>query len=254
MTNAKPMVSIIMPTYNRATVLPRAINSILTQTYKNFELIIINDGSTDSTAHYLKGLRDDHIKVISQANAGAAKARNAGLELARGKYIAYLDSDNVWHDAFLEVMVECMQKNQLIYCSQNLLLCDVKGGEHRIIARKTRTTPYNPAALISGNYIDINAVMHTRAVLNITGNFDESLKTLEDWDLFTRIVIAYPFQVQHIDQVLCDYYFYTEKALPTISNTNFKNSSLKAFGLEHKDRDTLALRKKFRSIIQNSYK
>jgi glycosyltransferase involved in cell wall biosynthesis len=185
---------------------------------------------------------------------GAAKARNTGLKQTSGKYIAYLDSDNVWHNRFLEVMVENIDDNQMIYCSQNLLFCDNENGKNKIIARKTHNAPYNPVALLKENYIDINAVLHTRTILDKIGYFDESLGTSEDWDLFARIAIAYPFRIKHIDQVLCDYYYYTDKVLTTITNTNHKNSSLRTFGLENKHKDTLYLYKKFQLIVKQTYK
>lgn len=128
-----------MPTFNRASVLMRAIDSVLSQTHTELELIIINDGSTDNTAELLASLHDKRIAVITQDNAGAAAARNAALQKARGTYAAYLDSDNIWHPTFLEVMLQEIGVNVLAYCSQNLLLCDVKNGSHKIIARKTRT-------------------------------------------------------------------------------------------------------------------
>ncbi|HKK53946.1 MAG TPA: glycosyltransferase family A protein [Patescibacteria group bacterium] len=94
-----PKISVIIPTYNRANFLPRAIKSVLNQTFKDFELIIVDDGSTDNTKevinNYLKN--DDRIKYIYQQNSGGPpKPKNTGIKIAKGEYIAFLDSDDEW--------------------------------------------------------------------------------------------------------------------------------------------------------------
>ena len=90
-----PLVSIILPTYNRADTIRRAIRSVEAQTYTNWELIVIDDGSTDGTADQVAGL-DARVRIIRQGNQGTAGARNAGLKASRGEYLAFLDSDDEW--------------------------------------------------------------------------------------------------------------------------------------------------------------
>jgi GT2 family glycosyltransferase len=104
------LVSIIVPTYNRAYCLPRTIDSVLAQTYQHFEIIIIDDGSTDNTRKLVEGMaaRDGRIRYLYQPNAGVSAARNSGLRAARGDYIALLDSDDVWKPWKLEVQLACL--------------------------------------------------------------------------------------------------------------------------------------------------
>ncbi|HMZ01739.1 MAG TPA: glycosyltransferase family 2 protein [Burkholderiaceae bacterium] len=96
-----PLVSIVLPTYNRADVLGRAVASVLAQTFTNWELIVVDDGSTDATHGWLAGLTDRRIRVVRQANGGVSRARNTGLRLARGAYITFLDSDDEWLPHYL---------------------------------------------------------------------------------------------------------------------------------------------------------
>lgn len=248
-----PAVSVIMPTYNRSSIILNAIDSVLKQTFTNFELIIVDDGSTDDTQEVIAQRSDSRLRIIKQTNKGAAAARNLGIKTAAGKYIAYLDTDNVWHKNFLEIMVGEISDNILIYSSRNLLLCDAKNGKPKIIARKVDRPAYNPTELLSRNFIDTNSVLHARSVFKTVGMFDENLKTLEDWDLFTRMAIAFPFKIKHVDQVLCDYYFFTSQAFSTVTNTNFENYQASIFD-QNVDKDTLALRKKFKRIITQKHK
>ena len=109
---ASPKVSIILPTYNRADVLGRAVDSVLRQSFTDWELILIDDGSTDGTAGLLRTLsRDPRIRVLRQANAGVYHARNAGLRAARGRYITFLDSDDEWYPHYLALTAGFLEAN-----------------------------------------------------------------------------------------------------------------------------------------------
>lgn len=115
------MISIVLPSFNRAQVLPKAVESILRQTYKDFELIIVDDGSTDNTADVVKNFNDDRIVYVRQENAGACVARNNGIEHSRGEYIAFQDSDDIWHEDKLEKQLKTIQdKNaDIVFCRMN---------------------------------------------------------------------------------------------------------------------------------------
>jgi len=242
-----------MPAYNRGSIILTAIDSVLEQTFTDFELIVIDDGSTDDTKKVIAQRSDPRLHVLEQTNKGAAAARNLGIKKAAGTYVAYLDTDNVWHRNFLEIMVSAIDDNVLVYSSRNLLLCDVKNGKPKIIARKVDRPAYNPTELLNRNFIDTNAVLHKRSVFKAVDAFDENLKTLQDWDLFVRMAIAFPFGIKHVDQVLCDYYFFTPQVFSTITNTNFENYQANIFD-QNVDKDTLALRKKFKQIVDRKYK
>src|SRR5699024_435877 len=110
--SAEPLVSVIIPSKDRATVLPTAVQSVLDQTYGRWELIVVDDGSRDQTPEVLAAFTGDpRVRVVThETNRGVAAARNTGLEAATGAYIAYLDSDNTWEPDFLELMVRFVQQ------------------------------------------------------------------------------------------------------------------------------------------------
>lgn len=213
-------VSVIMPTYNRGWVIKRAIDSVLNQTFKDIELIITDDGSDDNTKDVLSNITDTRIVNLSSDHKGPSAARNKGLSLAKSELIAYLDSDNSWHPEFLEVMVQKLKPPyEFLYSSENTFLLAGNKQNAKIIGRKVRNVEYNPVKLTYTNYIDINTVLHAKSLIDDVGNFDETLTSLEDWDLFARIALKYPFKIKHIDQVLVDYYYYLKGTESTITNT-----------------------------------
>jgi len=105
-----PLISVVIPTYNRAAYLGRALQSVFAQTFKDFEVIVVDDGSTDNTADIVNAWKDK-IHYFYQKNQGRAVARNKGIELAKGKYIAWLDSDDEWYPDRLARQVPVMEKN-----------------------------------------------------------------------------------------------------------------------------------------------
>ena len=208
-------VSIIMPTYNRANIIKRAIDSVLTQTFHNFELIIIDDGSTDDTEtliteKYAEHLKNGKIKYLKQENKGVNIARNNGLATATGNIIAYLDSDNYWLDTYLEKMVAALFDNN---CSTGYAALDV---DDRVRNRKfIRETPYDRDLLLNNNFIDLNVFVHKKFLYYQLDGFNEKLKRLVDWDLILRYTrLNKPF---FSNQPLAKYFL--SDNLKNISNT-----------------------------------
>jgi glycosyltransferase involved in cell wall biosynthesis len=244
-----PKVSVIMPTYNRDWIIERAINSVLHQNFRDFELIIIDDGSTDDTDKIVSKIADKRIIYKKQDNKGQSSARNAAVKISRGSLISYLDSDNVWYPNFLEVMTEELVDDILLaYCGQNMLLVD--GGKHnmKIIAREVRNEEYNPIVLAHDNYIDINCVIHKKEMFDLIGIFDENLKALADWDLFARAAIKYPFRIKHVRQVLCEYHYFLQRSgITTLENQRLSDDHvLKYFHLSSPDPDVQKVIKKIK--------
>ncbi len=247
-----PKVSVIIPTFNRGWIVGRAIRSVLEQNFKDFELIIVNDGSSDDTSVVLKQFIDDRIIVVnSEINGGLSHARNLGLKKSQGELIAYLDSDNLWYPNFLEVMSEVFNKNIVMaYSGQNLLLVGGTKTDPKVLGRKTRNEIYNPSKLITGNYIDVNCMVHKKSLLDEVGYFDETLKVLEDWDLFAQIAVKHPFGIKHVDQVLSEYYFYLPETETTLSNQKWQEWIEKMFGLEKAEGDKLKIKNKLQKLIE----
>jgi len=106
-----PKVSIVVPTYNRADFLPKAIQSVLNQTYRDWEMIIVDDGSTDNTEEVVKGYKEERIRyIVHKYNLGLSAARNTGIKNSRGKYIALLDSDDEWFPEKISCQINIFQK------------------------------------------------------------------------------------------------------------------------------------------------
>jgi len=201
----EPFISIIMPTYNREKIISHAINSVLNQTYTNFELIIVDDGSTDNTLSVLENYNTDKIKIVkSILNKGASHARNLGLNASEGEYIFYLDSDNDWHPNYLKGMVGAfleLPDADAIYSGQYLFrnLNDAHPFAMRF-------SSFNKSMLKNCNYIDINCFAHKKEVYNIIGGFDENLQRYVDWDYIMKIDCN--FNIFSVPIVLSNYYHF----------------------------------------------
>lgn len=179
-------VSVVMPTWNRCDVLGTAIRSVLDQVYENFELIVVDDGSTDHTFEVVERLRleDPRIRYLRVEHAGVSAARNAGLAVANGTYLAYLDSDNVWDDDYLLFMV-----HYLVSAGADSAYCALEArNTTQPPAELVRRQRFDLERLLKNNYIDLNCFMHSRTILERLGGFDESLRRWVDWDLILRYV------------------------------------------------------------------
>jgi len=205
-------VSVIIPTYNRADLLPRAINSVLNQIFQNFELIIVDDGSTDNTRQVVEEFqkKDKRIKYIWQENSGApAKPRNTGIKNSQGEYIAFLDHDDEWLPQKLEKQLEIFEKNHqnnlgFVGCN-NFIIKEDKIQEYKTPKYKNIL----PEILEKCFIRSCSGVIIKKSVLNKVGFFDENLKTGDDWDMWIRTIInGYSFDF--VDKPLFKYYIHSE--------------------------------------------
>ncbi len=191
----RPLVSVIMPTYNRADYLPYAIKSVLGQTYQELELHIINDGSTDNTDEVVESFASDkRVRYHCQINKGQSAARNVGIEKSRGEYICLLDSDNLWVDDKLEIQLKYFIENpdaDIIYGDGQSI------DEHgRDIATQPikRYSGHITASLLISNYISNNTAICKSRCFREMGSFDENLRYAEDYDLWLRFSTKYKFK------------------------------------------------------------
>lgn len=206
----KPIFSVIMPTYNRAYVLWRAVQSVIAQTEPSWELIIVDDGSTDCTLRLLEEFQDKRICTVTTPNQGPSAARNRGVEIAQAKYIAYLDSDNAWHPNFLEVVFQAIQENNdfvLWYCGQNTTVWErTKDGKWFLISRTTEPRKqYGLKEVWQLKGADTSCIVHRRGILDEVGGWDEQCHWIEDWDVFLRVFLAFPNKVKWIPKILVEY-------------------------------------------------
>jgi len=174
-------VSVIMPTYNRADIIIRAINSVLFQSYKNWELLIIDDGSTDHTELFITPfLTDSRIRYVKNVHSGISAARNCGLEMAKGNYVFYLDSDNYWNNEYLELMIHYMVLGNLDAAYCGLRVIDEAG-----MIKYFRGDEFDWESCYKKNYIDMNCFAHGRQA-SIEIRFDTTIHRLVDWEYILR--------------------------------------------------------------------
>jgi glycosyltransferase involved in cell wall biosynthesis len=207
-----PLVSVIIPTYNRADLVCRAIESVLGQTYKNREIIVVDDGSTDDTQTRLQAY-GDRIRVLSQENGGPSIARNRGIAVSRGEIVAFLDSDDYWLPTKLARQVELLEKAgpSVACCICNCTIVYNDGTKistfkiANIIPRCSAGLWLNPAeVLISRFVIFTQAVAIRREALDRAGYFDEQLPFFgEDHDFELRLSLEGPWAVIRDELVVC---------------------------------------------------
>jgi glycosyltransferase involved in cell wall biosynthesis len=198
-----PLVSVIIPTHNRRHLIEPAIASVLTQRYPNYELIIVDDASTDGTSAWLKA-QYPQIKLIELSdNQGASGARNTGIKAAQGEFIAFLDSDDQWHTEYLAQQVEAIEKvpnAAFVFCNHVEVSQDGK---------LLKTLKYKPSdqyrdlvhRLLTGVFIfTMSVVVVRRAALQAVGSLDTRLTIAHDRELYIRLLSI--GSMAHVDQVL----------------------------------------------------
>ena len=204
MSNQTPKVSIILPTYNRAYIIEKAIQSVLNQTYQDFELIIVDDGSTDNTEEIIKKLqeKDKRIRYIKlETNKGAAAARNEGIKIAHGKYITFQDSDDEWLPEKLEKQMKIFEttpEDIIVYTG----FWRIDGDEKTYIPDINISNREGNIhkELLKRNFIGTPSILLLKKNLEKIGMFDENLSRLQDWDLAIRLSKYYNFKL--IDEPL----------------------------------------------------
>lgn len=195
------LLSVVIPSYNRADKIERSVRSVLNQNYRNLEVIVVDDGSEDNTANVIKGIRDSRVRYIYQKNAGACAARNNGIRHARGEYIAFHDSDDIWHLDKLKKQMPILLNNQadIVFCK--LALIDERGKSDGI-ARPT--------------YINGGLVSPIRTVFGVSTQtlvmkadvarkylFDEKMPRWQDFEFLLRA--TQNNRLYCIDEPLVDY-------------------------------------------------
>ena len=189
----EPRVSIVIPTYNRGYLIRAAIDSVLDQTYSNFEILVIDDGSTDNTREIINSIEDTRINYIYIDHSGRpAVPRNVGIEKSRGQFVAFLDSDDVWVPEKLEIQLAVIDHNHGVnICYGNAKLFDENG--YRGIELKS---PFKRDGLIANSLLLRNCVPMVTAIVckgfldKYKLRFNEQLTAIEDYDLWLRAAVV----------------------------------------------------------------
>ena len=190
--NDSPKVSVIVPTYNRANRLEGTLRSIVSQTYQDFELIVVDDGSTDNTSKVIESFPSAQYLPMKK-NSGVSKARNIGLACAKGEFICFLDSDDLWKEKKLEIQIHWMESNtdnQVCYTDEIWVRNGVRVNQMNKHRKYTGDIFRHCLALC---IVSPSSVMIRAKLFNEIGNFDESLPACEDYDLWLRIAAKYAF-------------------------------------------------------------
>lgn len=194
----------IIPCYNAMRFLPQAVDSVLAQTYQDFEIILVNDGSTDKIEQWASTLEDSRIHFVSQVNQGTAIARNTGLKHAVGEYIAFLDADDLWHPLKLEKQVDALAENPDVGFVYTWVLLIDKQGKPLDKLWKISYEGNVWTRLIEGNIIACGSVpMIRRACIETVGLFEKFSFGCEDWDFWLRVSAHVSFKV--VREVLAYY-------------------------------------------------
>jgi glycosyltransferase involved in cell wall biosynthesis len=193
------LVSIVIPVYNGEAYIEECLDSIFRQTVSNYEIIIVDDGSTDSSVQKVLNINSDKICLIKQSNGGSAAARNNGIKNANGKWIAFLDADDLWMPEKLEKQLSAIKNSSWAYTDSFFL------GE--IYPKNTKTSDLAKfhtgsilEELVISNFIGTSTVLLERKLFEEVGYFDTSLRALQDWDLWLRV--AKKHEIALVDEPL----------------------------------------------------
>lgn len=202
-----PGVSVIVPTYNRPAMLERAVESVLAQTYREFEIIVVNDGGVDVST-FLGCYRDCGLTLVQHGrNLGLAAARNSGLGVARREHVAFLDDDDAFFPHHLEALTRAlgMRQARVAYSDAERAIQEAVGdGTYRTVRRdRPYSNDFDRQRLLGANLFPVNCLVAERAAVVEVGGFDESLSSHEDWDLWLRLSATCAFV--HLAEVTCEF-------------------------------------------------
>jgi glycosyltransferase involved in cell wall biosynthesis len=198
-----PLVSVVMPAYNRADYIGAAIASVLRQSYPHWQLHIVDDGSRDGTPDVVRGFTDTRILYLQQPNAGQSAARNRAIAAAGGQYICFLDSDNLWNADKLEYQVGLARENpdfDVFYSDTQTISAT---GEPLPAPSATRWSGRVTDKLLRSNFVNFNTSLIRAQALRRSGGFDEQLRSGEDFDLWLRLSLHSQFH--YSQKVLAQY-------------------------------------------------
>ncbi|WP_017317902.1 glycosyltransferase family 2 protein [Mastigocladopsis repens] len=190
-----PKVSVVIPAYNSMKYLPETLESVLLQIFTDFEVLIINDGSSDNIVQWASEIVDPRVKLISQKNQGLPSARNTGITKAQGEYIAFLDADDLWEPTKLSKQVRCLDNNPAVGLVHTWMLLINEQGKSTGRVMESNAEGDVWQQLVEKNVIACPSVMVRRCCFETVGVFDRNLRSVEDWDMWIRIAARYPFAV-----------------------------------------------------------
>ncbi len=196
---ANPKVSVVLPTYQRPDMLKEALQSVISQTFEDFEVVVVNDGGPADAEEICKQAGDDRVRYVLRNHSGvSAGALNAGLHMARGKYIAYLDDDDLYKPDHLETLVlgaDSWGEEGILYTdAEKIVGRQTPGGLEWSPPKPFFLEDFNAAKLRRQNFIEYQCVLHPKDVVVNAGGFNEGLNYSVNWELWLRLNRQYPFK------------------------------------------------------------
>lgn len=242
------LVSVIIPTFNRANVIKRAIESALNQTYENIEIIIIDDGSMDNTDAIIGEIMDDRIRYYKNgSNVGPSEARNIGVQYARGEWIAFLDSDDEWFPDKLERQIEKYKEDDygLVYCPYMYSKDSREFQTPSKNLKKEEVEGYIYTSILRNNTIGTPTILMKKDVFQSCGGFDKEIKAFEDWDL--ALAVAKDFKIGYVSEPLVKAHF-SENSV----NYNHANLTYGCLRMLYKNRSYVGEKSMLESMIRKA--
>ncbi len=202
-----PVISVIIPTFNRTDKLKDAIASVLKQSYKNFEIVVVNDAGKD-VKNIIDSFNDPRIKYFQHgSNRGLPATRNTGIRNSNGKYIAYLDDDDKYYPNHLDVLIKNLESDseyKVAYTDSLRASYKIRDGNYYLEKKELiYSQDFDYEKILWGNFIPVLSIMHEKSCIETVGLFDETLTTHEDWDLWIRI--SREFKFKHIKTVTSEF-------------------------------------------------
>ena len=201
-------VSVIIPSYNDRPFLSMALDSIKKQTFEDYEIIVVDDGSTDGTAEWLAQSNNPKLRILRQPNQGPSSARNLGITHAKGEYIAFLDADDLWHPTKLEKQVHCLDSfPQAGLVNAGVIKIDSQGNQNKGSHLPEQSNSDWPNIAVENSIPCGSVPLVRKNCFKQLGGFDSQLKSAEDWEMWIRI--AEKFEIKTVQEYLVYYRIYS---------------------------------------------
>ena len=198
-----PSISVIIPVYNGEKTIKETIKSVLNQTFTDFELIVVDDGSQDSTLEVLDSIKDSRLKVLSFPNLGVSASRNRGLERATGEFISFLDADDLWTPDKLEAQLKALQENPQADVAYSWSDWIDESGQFLRAGGHITVNGNAYEKLLVRDFVESGSnPLIRRQALDEVGGFDQSVTPAEDWDMWLRLAARYQFVTVPYPQIL----------------------------------------------------
>ncbi len=206
MTEAQPLISVVIPCFNSQATLRETLDCVLSQSWSNLEVIAVDDSSTDNTPALLRAyaISDPRVRVIRQANAGCGAARNAGIRQAKGQFVGLIDADDLWHRDYLAAHMQRFDANPELGVSFTRVRFIENDGMPTSEATRPKLTGLRPEDILQDNPCGCAMLVAKREVFDHVGLFNDKLRRAEDQEWLFRVALT-AWKIEGIDRVLADY-------------------------------------------------